>query len=398
MNNYDKVIKDVNPDRSGCLMLYDKELDKSIVKELNDSDTLGYNELYRIICKSYRKIGKGDYDFHIKKLQNENAIQKSEVLVGKIKKSRYYLTKEGKQKHRLQILELKTEKEKSEYILANENERRTITYLLLIYDYRLMRSFKSRILDLDEKGLELQLQKCNTSRNALLINDDNHVNGIIKNNKRERVTAFKTKTDIKVFKFEKFNRKGEIKSTFYNMMLPGFSLDEYKENLNLRGIANTGFTNEEIEFGLANLLKEKVLEPVIEYDGQPRYVIIDDNLYSFIENLLLLTEYIEKKMDLVWAFIRRPTKEDIKWMELFIGIKNTQELLIKIREIRKITKKNKNLIQQARDQIYTLEKGIDKFIEHKKKEYADTIEKHAFPCNEILEIVYPKHFQKVLIN
>ena len=39
-------------------MLYDKEVDKTITKELYNNDTLGYNELYRNVCKSYRKKAK----------------------------------------------------------------------------------------------------------------------------------------------------------------------------------------------------------------------------------------------------------------------------------------------------------------------------------------------------
>src|SRR5215212_5962826 len=117
-------------------MLYDKEIDKTIVKELFDNDTLGYNELYRIVGQSYRKIGKGVYDFHMEKLQNENTIRKKEGSSGRIKRTYYFLTAEAKQRHRLQILDHKTDNEKSEFMLANEKDKRLITYLFLILDYR----------------------------------------------------------------------------------------------------------------------------------------------------------------------------------------------------------------------------------------------------------------------
>ena len=304
-------------------MLYDKKVDKAIAKELYNNYTLGYNELYKNICISYRKIARDSYNFHIKKLQDENIIKKREGSDGKIKKSYYYLTAEGKQKYRLQILELKTEKEKDEYILANENDRRLISYLFLIYDYRLYLSTPNFFLGLTEEELDIHLRKCKVSRLDFFINKT-FAKGGIKDSKRECITAFKTQTNIQVYKIKKFTKNGTPKSTLYNLNLPGFSLDEFKEKLNLRGIEHTGFTNEEIEYGLTNLLKEKIFEIVIEYDNQPRYIIVDENLDLFIKNLLFLTEDIKNKMYLVWIFIRRPTKEDVKWLELFIGIKGNR--------------------------------------------------------------------------
>ena len=184
----------------------------------------------------------------------------------------------------------------------------------------------------------------------------------------------------------------------YNLNLPGFSVEEFKENLKFRGIEHTGFTNKEIEDGLNNLLKEKIFEIVIEYDDKPRYVIVDQILNLFIKKLLFLTEDIKNKMYLVWTFIRRPTKDDIKWLELFIGIKDTEEKLNELREHRKSFKKNKIHVQQAREDIYKMEKKINEFINLNKKEFSDIIERFVFPCNEMLGIIYPKHFQKVLIS
>ena len=76
----------------------------------------------------------------------------------------------------------------------------------------------------------------------------------------------------------------------YNLNLPGFSLEDFKENLHQRGIEHTGFTNDEIENGLTNLLNEKVFEPIVEYDGQTRYVMVDENLNIFAVNFLLLCQ------------------------------------------------------------------------------------------------------------
>ncbi len=378
-------------------MIYDKEVDKTITKELYNNDTLGYNELYRNVCKYYRKIAKDSYNFHIQKLKVENVLNNREIQEGKIKKSYYFLTAEAKQKHRLQILNYKTEKEKAEFILANEKDRRLITYLFLIIDYRLYRSEADGFRGLTEEELDIHLHKCNIRRNDLFL-DETFANDRIIDGKRKRITLLKTKTNIQVYKVKTFNKSDELQSIVYNLNLPGFSVEEFKENLKFRGIEHTGFTNKEIEDGLNNLLKEKIFEIVIEYDDKPRYVIVDQNLNLFIKKLLFLTEDIKNKMYLVWTFIRRPTKDDIKWLELFIGIKDTEEKLNELREQRKSFKKNKIHVQQAREDIYKMEKKINEFINLNKKEFSDIIERFVFPCNEMLGIIYPKHFQKVLIS
>ncbi len=377
-------------------MLYDKEVDKTIAKELYNNDTLGYNELYRYVCKSYRKIAKDSYNFHIQKLKVENILNNKEIQVGKIKKSYYFLTAEGKQKYRLQILNLKTEKEKAEFIIANEKDKRLITYLFLIYDYRVYYSNPNYILDLTEEELDIHLNKCKVSRNDLFV-DESFAKGGIKNNKRERRTALKTITNIQVYKIEKFNKKGELQSILYNLNLPGFSIEQFIENLNRRGIEHTGFTNEEIENSLKNLINENIFK-TIEIDGQYRYVIVDENLNLFLKNFLFLMKDILYKMDLAWIFVRRPLKEDVKWLELFIGIQDTKEKLNELRENRKRLKKNKTYAQQARDEIIRIEKIIDEFIKWNKNQFSDIIERYTFPCNEMLELIYPKHFQKVLIS
>jgi DNA-binding HxlR family transcriptional regulator len=99
---------------------YDKLLDQKIVEILyeksfnNNDSTLGYNELYREICKIYRKISKGVYDFHIKKLVNEGIIEKKRS--NKKNNAVYcYLTTKAKDEKKMQLLVFKSKKEKENY-------------------------------------------------------------------------------------------------------------------------------------------------------------------------------------------------------------------------------------------------------------------------------------------
>jgi len=83
---------------------------------------------------------------------------------------------------------------------------------------------------------------------------------------------------------------------------------------------------------------------------------------------------------------------------LIIGIKKAQIKLNEIRENRKRFGKNKKYLKQIKETICNKEKNIEEHIECYKKEYSNIIEKYAFPCNEMLEIIYSKHFQKALIS
>ena len=185
--------------------------------------------------------------------------------------------------------------------------------------------------------------------------DERFAKGITKNSKRERRTSFKTITDIHVIKIEKFNKKGELLSTLYNINLPGFPMEIFKINLNKRGVERSGFSNEDIEHSLNDLVKENIFK-VMEYNGQHRYVMVDKGLHLFMKKLLLLLNYILYKMDLVWIFLHRPSREDIKWLELFIGIEDTKEKINELKEYRKRYRKNKKQSIEAKKEITTLRK------------------------------------------
>jgi len=69
-----------------------------------------------------------------------------------------------------------------------------------------------------------------------------------------------------------------------------------------------------------------------------------------------------------------------------------------LREERRTHRKNKKLSEIAKENIIDTEKVINEYIKWVKEDFSDTIERYAFPCNEMIEIIYPKHFQKVLLS
>lgn len=121
-------------------------------------------------------------------------------------------------------------------------------------------------------------------------------------------------------------------------------------------------------------------------------------IYFFMSDLMIISNDIFEKMLLAWTFIRKPTKNDGKWLGLVRGSSEAEKIMQDLRENRKISRRKKQQVLQARERISKLEKKIDRQIKSLRRFFAELIETFPFPCNEIIEIIYPKHFQRILIT
>lgn len=240
-------------------MIYNRVVDKTIT-EILYRDSQSYNELFKNVKKTLGKLSRDSYNFHIQKLKEDNIIRKRETYEGKIKKSYHYLTDLGVQKYRLQILAHKTEKEKNEYILEDENERRILSLLFLICDYRQdvgQSPHNIFTYNLSKEQLDVELRKCGSSLNDL-VEYKQYPPVKYRGHKSEEVTQYRTKSDVRAFKVDRYF-KDNLESTRYNLNLPGFSLYEFRTALKSRRIANRNITDEEIEWSLNSLIKRKNL-------------------------------------------------------------------------------------------------------------------------------------------
>jgi hypothetical protein len=96
----------------------------------------------------------------------------------------------------------------------------------------------------------------------------------------------------------------------------------------------------------------------------------------------------------IWGSIRRPTREEIRWVELFRGKKDTNQIRNRayIKRKTKHGKKPKEFLEWLEWWKFAV-KDSEKYVNEKvleiKKKHAKTIEKYGFPSYEILELVYP---------
>jgi DNA-binding HxlR family transcriptional regulator len=88
------------------LKIYLKNIDIAILKELYPepsrlfTNKTSFNELYRIICRSHKKISRTTFSFHLKRMMEEDKLidREDDLVRGTI--VNYFLTEPGKQKYR----------------------------------------------------------------------------------------------------------------------------------------------------------------------------------------------------------------------------------------------------------------------------------------------------------
>jgi hypothetical protein len=97
----------------------------------------------------------------------------------------------------------------------------------------------------------------------------------------------------------------------------------------------------------------------------------------------------------IWRFIRRPTKEEIEWLELFMGTQDTSRITKKAHDERhkRRKEKTKEWLKWHKGDIRESEKSLNEMVSDLNKNHADTIKRYGFPSEDILKIVYPKFLQ-----
>ena len=83
---------------------YDKNIDKAILKELSPEPTrlftnkTSFNELYRGICRSYKKISRTTFSFHLRRMRVEDELIDRDDNLVRGTMVNYFLIEAGKQK------------------------------------------------------------------------------------------------------------------------------------------------------------------------------------------------------------------------------------------------------------------------------------------------------------
>jgi hypothetical protein len=148
---------------------------------------------------------------------------------------------------------------------------------------------------------------------------------------------------------------------------------------------------EEVEDAFKTLHEENLLKPMTIYNHKIIYEIPDNSLERLLEDCLELYDFVYGTIYGIWRFIRGPTDDEIEWLELFKGEKDTSRIKKSAYDERhtRRKKKNKEWLKWYKGDVRDSQKYINGNISELEKKHADTIKRYRFPSEDILEIIYP---------
>lgn len=229
---------------------------------------------------------------------------------------------------------------------------------------------------------------------------------------------------------------------YYMLPIGGVSVSQV---VNYKGFVfeHAGLTHEEVRKsfdilkGMDIVRPTKVLFAEIHYSFNPAY----DQLKELLREYWDIQHTIFAKMNRIWLYIRKPTSEEQKWLELFYGEKTARVILredyfhrhnyrrgIKygtslekiLKAFTDMSKENRKevlhnttrqekeklaedirldmrITEQGEDDVMNTISDFDRKIKNDfsklEDRYADTIRKHHFPLKRLREMIYPKCIQ-----
>ena len=304
----------------------------------------------------------------------------------------YCLTSKAKKEKILKLIEFKSSKEKQNYLIYNDEIRRTRLFFLLFFVLT-----EKKIIDLyNDEELRLFLLD-----NGLTVENLNVKKIFNSWSQNDRVTYYENIGEIRIYKHEKIIKDGKkfrFEFTHYNSPLPGFTLDEL---FNIAQTRNFGYTKDEIKEAFDTLRSKNYIDESCIDRKETRYGIKDSQLLHLIIELSLIENPIRKKMGRIWIFKRSITKDERKWWIFFNGItdyeKHMKDLKIDIIQNKKF-KSNADIQKQITREIVNLDKQIKREFRRLKREYLPEIEKYNFPYEKFIDVLYPKIVQGYKFN
>jgi hypothetical protein len=377
--------------------IYDKLMDKTIVdilfekSEIITDCALGYNQLLKklnekykeIKGSQYKKISRDKYNFHIKKLVEEETLERSETKK-KDRSVNYCLTSKAKKEKILKLLEFKSPKEKQNYLIYNDEIKRTRLFFLLFFVFT-----EKKIIDLyNDEELRLFLLD-----NGLAIENLKVIKIFNFWSQNDRVTSYENIGEIRIYKHEKIIKDGKkfrFEFTHYNSPLPGFTLDELS---NISQSRNFRYTKDEIKEAFDTLRNNRYIYKICVYRKDTRYGIKDPRLFRLNIDLSLMENRIMDKMGLIWIYKRSITKDERKWLVFFKGINEYEKDMNNLKKSKiqyKKMKSNGEIQKQVTKEIIKLDKWITRDFRGLKRVFLQEIEKYNFPYEKFIDVLYPK--------
>ncbi|HEY7083054.1 MAG TPA: hypothetical protein VH500_25455 [Nitrososphaeraceae archaeon] len=372
-------------------MKYQEETKNSIISTLDEKGSLIWSELYKEMRKLYKNIAPATFSSCIKDLLFNKLIDKTDPKV-RGKKVHYFLTNKGNQ--HIKFL-LKGHGTNSKVISSDKKNRRIGLYLLIF----LFRRPPAYTIESEEEFTAL-LSKNYLSEKDLTRLSRKEVN---KEDSTVTTTTFESESGFFVWKVETLNRRNipEERSYVYTCILPGLSITDILEDRDKPAFWHINFTKPEVQDAIELLRDEGMLRPIaFSPNGEERYDVYDSSVKMFLEGCWELYTLVFFLTDLIWKKIRPLTTDEIKWVERHTGTQTAHNILRdtsieRYKHYKKI--KNKKLyLKKAWPKITEHNDEIKRYTEYLKNIYAKVIEKHPFPFDDLLELIYPKCLQQLV--
>ena len=375
-------------------MRYDEKIDYSIIEGLEKNGCMHTHDLYLHVCTTYKQISFDAFNRHLKRLVSKTLV--SRVGDGPGKKVNYALTERANLWQRLKILVLNSIDEK-QGIDQNtaEQKRKDLFILLLLFRQKCRYKFET------EKAFENFLSQSDLSREDLtVLGEPNHTTVDRYRRRYFKTTIFRSpEKDITIIRRQDMFRrdsKGLIRvppSISYDCSIKGLTIRDILNPKNRPAFRHVNFTLEEVEEAFKTLHQEKLLKPMRMHSNEIIYAITDNSLERLLESCLEIYEFVHGTIYGIWRFIRKPTEEELDWLELFKGTQDTSRIRNKAyneRHTARPKKKTKEWLKWYKGDVRESEKSINEMVLDLNKNHADTIKRYGFPSEDILNIVYPK--------
>ena len=405
-------------------MRYNEQIDKVILTELTASPTLSFNELYHKICGSYKKISRDAFNFHVKKLKDNGSINARDS-GRRGTKVYYFLTESTKQDYQANLAEDQKGDESQELDEVNRYLVERFNKLFQLFFFiESGHSIEHKLCS--EQELDDFLSKINLSKKDLMVDsvssdgDRESQNTVYFN---RTITTFKDISGIKIWKEDHYYRhlpkwlsRGSAAQLYeafgdhnrnqeqgkpgyvYYYTLPGVAPSDLLDN-GRHLFEHINFTDAEVrkafilleKWGMINSITNNLL-------GEKRYSIIaEESLRILIREYWSILQNIKWKMGTIWKYVRKPTSEERKWLEVFYGEIYANESFQSDNYERHLLKTNKKehvaTINYMKQKISEANLKISQSIKNLEKNYSDMFKKYPFPLNELREMIYPKHIQ-----
>ncbi|MGH9982339.1 MAG: hypothetical protein ACRD8W_00090 [Nitrososphaeraceae archaeon] len=370
--------------------VYDVEIDNVIVNILKNTVKVSSGKLKSEVEKKIKRtISPHTYSTHLSSLMDQEILQKEDL--GRGNNMFYSLTESAEKKVELRLLGI----DGSKIELFRRIYNVLFFYHVFYYYPKIVFSeaeFREFLIKIGAKENDLSWGLISNGHNyesvELVygrINEFLHMKNIpieeykrrYKNYWKERprqttvlediqLVCYPLRNNLEIFidRFEhwEINKKSPNRKylTEYHLHLCGFSVDDIMEA--------SGLDQDNVKHAIENLKKLDLIEPIIFFDGAPKYRFKDKELeglfgavwelYSNAEILLLFRK---------WCYIEKPTQDELDRFERLVGRKERERIEILCERIRtqiKLALKRSKTIHQFIKYIKENVSFFWKFLEY----------------------------------